>query len=189
MVEQYRKTAYHESGHVAMAYISDYHCKEVEILVSGDGKTTTEYGDDELLIAAITNCKQFPELFDQLPATIKSKTLDVAFKASMILLAGGVAESIHSNAGMDEENLPLEFSGPDIIRFQNIDYLLKQNFKKHPTDFLEQIAMKINDIFANPEIWDSISALAESIVSQKRMKLTRVEIEDILTKTKFFDNI
>lgn len=189
MLEQYKKTAFHESGHIAMTYFAEYSCQEVEVLVSGDGKTTINYGNDLLLISAITNCQEYPEMFNELPASIKLTSPEVAFKASLILLAGSIAESIHSDNGIVDGDMEVELSGPDLIRVQNIDYLLSSISKNHSTDFIQENITNIMMTFSIPEVWNSISVLAESILSKEGMKLTRQEIESTLAETGYFDHI
>lgn len=189
MLEQYKKTAFHESGHIAMTYFAEYSCAEVEVLVSGDGKTTMNYGNDLLLISAITNFQEYPEMFNKLPSSIKLTSPGVAFKASLILLAGSIAESIHSNNGIVDGDMEVELSGPDLIRVQNIDYLLSSISKNHPTGFIQENITNIMMTFSIPEVWNSISVLAESILSKEGMKLTRQEIESTLADTGYFDHI
>jgi hypothetical protein len=141
------------------------------------------------LITAITNCQEHPEIFNELPANIKLNSPSVAFKASQILLAGSIAESIHLNNGIVDGEMEVEISGPDLIRVQNIDHLLCSILKNHPLDFVQENMRNIMMTFSIPEIWNSISVLAESILSKDGMKLTRQEIEDILTDTGYFEHI
>lgn len=51
----FKTTAFHEIGHIIMGYYNGYSCEETEILSNGDDKTTFNYGNDLLTIAAITN--------------------------------------------------------------------------------------------------------------------------------------
>jgi len=189
MLEQYRKTAFHESGHIAMTYFAEYSCQEVEVLVSGDGKTTMNYGNDLLLISAITNCIEYPEMFNDLPQSIKLSSPEIAYKASLILLAGSISESIHLNNGIVDGDMEVELSGPDLIRVQNIDQLLSSILKNHPSDFIQDNMQNVMMTFSIPEIWNSISVLAEAILAKGDMKLTRQEIEDVLLRTDYFEHI
>ena len=43
--------------------------------------------------------------------------------------------------------------------------------------------------FSIPEIWNSISVLAEAILNKEDMKLTRQEIDDVLLRTDYFEHI
>ncbi|OPG97814.1 hypothetical protein B2I21_13875, partial [Chryseobacterium mucoviscidosis] len=85
--------------------------------------------------------------------------------------------------------MEVELSGPDLIRVQNIDKLLSSIFKNHPSDFIQDNMQNVMMTFSIPEIWNSISVLAEAILNKEDMKLTRQEIEDVLLRTDYFEHI
>jgi hypothetical protein len=147
------------------------------------------YGNDLLLISAITNCIEYPEMFNNLPQSTKLSSPQVAYKVSLILLAGSISESIHLNNGIVDGDMEVELSGPDLIRVQNIDKLLSSIFKNHPSDFIQDNMQNVMMTFSIPEIWNSISVLAEAILNKEDMKLTRQEIEDVLLRTDYFEHI
>ncbi len=84
--KRFEQTAFHESGHIVMTYFAGYTCDEVELLTNepGNGKTTMNYANDLLLIAAITNVKTDPDIFNGLPSEVKSQSLVVSSRISTI---------------------------------------------------------------------------------------------------------
>jgi hypothetical protein len=172
-----------------MTYLKNYTCHEVEILESGDGKTTMDYGDDLLLISAMMNCIEYPEMFNDLPQSTKITAPKIANKVLFILIAGSIAESVYLNNGIVNDDMKVELSGPDLIRVDNINYLLSSILKNHPANFIEKMMQDILMIFSLEEVWNSISVLAETILKNEHMMLTKEEIEHVLAITGYFDFI
>ena len=180
------QTAYHESGHIILAYLTGYEVLECEVLQNGDGKTTFEYGKDLLLIAAITNCKEEPEMFNELPKEIKVNCLTVSNKIISILLAGSVAESMFLNNGVIDENMNVEISGPDLIRSENVDHFLSEIKKEqHDSNYIQNNMTELFNTMNITEVRKSVSELAERLLAKK--KISQNEIEDILKTTGFLD--
>ncbi|ABQ05331.1 hypothetical protein [Flavobacterium johnsoniae] len=187
MTEILEKTAYHESGHIIMAYLNKYFCEETEILPNGDGKSTFNYGSDLLTITAITNFKDEPDIFNNLSESIKRNCPEIAFKSTLVLIAGSIAESIYLNDGISGEEMDVEISGPDLIRIENINFLLSQINLNHKTDFIPEMMYTAMTIFADKKIWDTITILAKSLFNKNNKKLSKSEIETILTDCGFVE--
>lgn len=187
MSEDFIKTAYHESGHIVMAYFNKYICVETEILGNGDGKSTLDYGNNLLMITAITNYKNNPEIFNSLPQNLKFKSAEIAFKAALVLIAGSISEAIYLNDGLDKEEIDVEISGPDLYRVENIDFLLSKIKKNHKNDFISSMMRTAMVILKDEISWTAITLIAHAIHENPRKKLLRSEIQTILRDCGFLD--
>jgi len=69
MKTQLEKSAHHEAGHIILTYTTGYSCERVVLNAGADGNayTVQNYGNDLLLITAITNYKSDPKIFNELP--------------------------------------------------------------------------------------------------------------------------
>ncbi|WP_166925037.1 hypothetical protein [Flavobacterium poyangense] len=187
MTEIYKKTAHHESGHIIMGFLNDYSCEETEILSNGDGKTRFNYGNDLLTIAAITNCKNDPEIFNDLPQSVKLNCPEVAFKSSLVLVAGSIAESIYLNNGISGDEMDVEIAGPDLVRIENIDFLLSQIDRNHKANFIPKMMHTTMTLFADETIWNATTILAEALFEKENRKLSKSEIDAILEDCGFIE--
>lgn len=187
MNEQYLATAYHESGHIIMTYSAEYACDGVTILPNGDGNTTMNYGNDLLLVAALSNFIAEPDIFYGLPEQMRMRVFDVGFPLAFILIAGAVAEAIHRQGGIPDDNLLVELSGPDLERVANINNILAHYNPNHNPEFVTESMETVTEIFSNPVVWNTISAIAQAVLVTPNMSLNRQEIETILSNSGYFE--
>ena len=187
----FEKVAYHESGHIVIAYLSGYECDSVELLnhEAGTGKTRMNYGDDLMLFASITNCKTDPDFFNSLDKTQKSQSTGVSHRAATILLGGSAAESAYLNGGKVEGNMPVEVSGPDLERVDNIHFFLSQIKSDHDPNYIQETLRKVLLIISIPEVWTAIDSLAKTLLAKPNKKLGKTEIESILQESGYLDYI
>ncbi len=186
--ERFLQTAYHEAGHIIFTYLTGYSCDGCELLGNGDGKTSSEYGKDLLLITGIINSQEQPEIFNNLDKNIKAQFPVVAHRIMTIYLAGSVVESAFLNNGIVNGNMEVEISGPDLIRANNIQYLLLQLKKEnHDSNYIQKTMTDLFTMISLDEIWKPISELAKKLI--EKGKLNKQEIEDVLNQSGFLEYI
>ena len=186
--ERLLQTAFHESGHIIFTYLTGYSCDACELLDNGDGKTLSNYGSDLLLITGITNCIEEPDIFNGLDKKVKVHFPVVSHRIVTILLAGSIVESAFLKGGVINGNMEVEISGPDLIRVNNVNYLLTQLKKEnHDSNYIQNTMSDLFTMISLDEIWSPISELAKELA--KNRKLNKLEIESILNKTGFIEYI
>lgn len=183
------KAAHHEAGHILITYFTGYTCEKVVLNANanGDACTVQNYGDDLILITAITNSKIMPEMFNGLPKEIKKFTPVVAHKAANVLLAGPVCESIYMNNGIIDGNMSVDLSGEDLIRVEQIDFLLKTIFPQHDPNFIQVLMTDLFTFFSHYEFEMATAALVSGMKTAPNYTMDRKEIETILKKTGYLD--
>lgn len=191
MKTQIERSAYHEAGHIILTYLTGYSCDKVALNADADGNafTVQNYGNDLLLITAITNYKTDPEIFNELPNEIKNKTLSTAHKATSILLAGSVTESICLNDGLISPEMEVVVSGPDLTRSEQIDFLLSKILPGHDPDFIKNKTSELFEFFVLEEFTNAADNLAKAMLTSSDLTLNKEEIEEILTNTGFLEFI
>jgi hypothetical protein len=189
----YEQCAYHESGHIVMAYLSRYKCDSVTILEdgSGNGFTKFDYGNNSMteLIASLVNFSEYPEIFDSLPANAKAVAPQVAFKISGTLLGGPVSEALYKAGVEFEGDLPIEVAGPDLLRVSSIDHLLSTIDREHNPNYVNETLGSIVNLLRQRQTWIAIETLAKDILNSTTKSLTRQEIESSLQKSGYLDFI
>lgn len=179
--------AYHESGHIVMAYLSRFSCEGVAILQdgSGDGYSKFNYGHPRIteLVAAIVSYQEHPQFYHSLSPEVKSATEIMAYKMCGTLIGGAVSEALYK-AGPDFiGDLPVEFSGPDLLRINSIQSLLSQIVSGHPRDYVEEQMTGIILIMQSEETWKAIEELASAIINAPSQRLSKTEIEQSLSSS------
>jgi hypothetical protein len=188
--KNFERTAYHESGHIVITYLSGYTCDSVELLTSepGTGKTTMNYQDDLMLVASITNVTTYSEFFNELTSDVKRQSPGVA-RITSILLAGSVAECTYLNGGKVDGNMEVELSGPDLIRVDNVHFFLSQINTDHDPNYIQDNVQKVLMIMSIPDVWKTIENLAKAIMTKTNKRLDKTEIEAILTTSGYLNYI
>jgi hypothetical protein len=182
--ELFRQGAYHESGHIIVAYLSRYKSDRVELILDdpGSGMTKFDYGglDMTMAIASMQNYTNNPELYNDLPAGLKNICPEVAFKITGTLLGGPVSEALYATGIDFVGNLPIEMSGPDLISVQNIHHFLSDIVTNHKPNYIEHSLSMIVQLLKQQEFWDAIKHLSDSILSSPNKQLNRDQIEQSL---------
>ena len=191
---QEEQNAYHESGHIILAYLSGFKCENVTLLQDGSGNAFTKfnYGDINLnmLITAIVNFNENPEIYNSLPPNLKSQTQLATKKMGGTLLAGSVAEHLFKSGINHVGELEMEISGPDLTRVLSIDSLLKSlNPNTHNSNYIAEELKGIALMFQQENVWNSIDVLAKDILSSPSKSLAQSQIEKSLTDSGFMEFI
>lgn len=187
--EQFELAAYHESGHILMAYLCGFSVDEVRLSIEspGDGFTRFNYGDDRitLLIAGMKNYETSPSLFNELNEEIKKHAGAVSNKYIGVLLGGPLSQAFKEVGIGFQGNLPVEMSGPDLISADNVDLCLSNVVAGHDPNFIQKNFIQVAKIFQSEGFWDGIEHLANSILESDEKSLSKTDIEKSLQDSGF----
>jgi hypothetical protein len=187
-INSLKQRAYHEAGHVVIAYFAGYSCRSFEITEKSPLENTDKYdfGNDLNFIMAAYKYKDNPDSYDSLPQSAKNQCRNLALKAIIVMMGGSAAESVFKSGGKIESNPFFTISVHDLNGADNLDYFLsivKQG--QHPSNYLQSIFRQVLKLLETKEVWNAISALADAIIESEETKLERKDIEKTLTETGF----
>ncbi|TKB96960.1 hypothetical protein [Pedobacter cryophilus] len=191
---QEEQNAYHESGHILMAYLSGFTCENVTLLQDGSGNAFTKFNygnyNINILIAAIVTFNEDSEMYNSLPANLKSQTQLAAIKIGGTLLGGSVAEHLFKSGSDFKGQLEIEISGPDLTRVLSINSLLSSlNSKTHDINYIANELERIALIFQQENVWNSIEMLSKEILLSPTKSLSQKQIEESLNTTGYLEYI
>lgn len=176
--EEILKCAYHESGHIVLAYRYGYYCEWVEISNSGDGTSKINYLADLKPITGIKNAQSEPSFLDEFLQNITlEKQRNLSIIALSIAFAGSVAENYHFNQ-VNQGMAEIELSGTDLQEVNNIEFFLDSRFPNQIN--IQYIVQDVYNYISNPNVQTTVNNLANTILSKTDRKLNRMEIEEIL---------
>jgi len=187
----FEQGAYHESGHIVMAYLAGFVSEEVTLLQEdpGSGFTRFNYGQNNVLIASMLNAQNDGSFFNSLPQQTKARSPQVAFKICNTLLGGPVTEALHKFGVDFQGNLEIDMRGPDLISVTNIDYFLSQINQQHRTDYIQHSLGQVINIIRTDQFWNAIKHLADTIMNSPTKSLTQNQIEDSLIQSGYLTYI
>lgn len=191
--ELYKQAAYHESGHVVMAYLTGFKSDFTELILEdpGSGRTKFDYGDQRitLIIAAMQNYISDPSIYNGLPNNLKSVCCQLAFKICGTLMGGPVGETFFKEGIDFKGQLPIEMSGPDLISVNNIHACLMNNIQGHNPDYIRESLINVTEMIQQAETWKAIEHLATKILDSPKKHLDREEIELSLKESGYLEYI
>ncbi len=189
----FEQGAYHESGHIIMAYLSKFNADNVSLILNdpGSGFTKFDYGDIRitLLIAAMQNYSKDPSIFNELDSNIKNAASQVGFKIAGTLMGGPVSEAFYKSGIDFNGGLPIEMSGPDLLTVESIDLCLSQKTLNHNPNFIYNTLTVVVSLIKQENVWKSIEHLSSTIMKSPNKKLSRLEIEDSLNQSGYLNFI
>ena len=189
----FEQGAYHESGHIIMAYLSKFKADNVSLILNdpGSGFTKFDYGDFRitLLIAAMQNYSKDPSIFNELDSNIKKAASQVGFKIAGTLMGGPVSEAFYKSGIDFNGELPIEMSGPDLMTVESIDLCLSQMTLNHDPNFIYNTLTGVVSLIKQESVWKSIEHLSATILKSPNKQLSRLEIEDSLNQSGYLNFI
>jgi len=189
----FEQGAYHESGHIVMAYLTRFKSDEVRLLQNdpGSGFTRFDYGDPRitLIIAAMQNYAQDPSIYNGLDSALKKSTTQIAFKVVGTLLGGPVSEAFHKSGVEFEGELPIEMSGPDLISVQSIHLCLSNNFPNHDPNYITTSLTQVVKLLRQPDCWTAIAHLSSALLNSPNKHLNKQQIENSLLASGYLNFI
>ena len=180
--------AYHEAGHVVVAYLSGYSCRNLKITEKNplENRESFDFGKDTELIFSMYQYKNDPENYDNLSPIVKDSCRKVALKTIIVLLGGAAAEIVYKNNGKAVENPLVKFAGDDLEAADKIDYFLTViKHGQHATNYLKVVFRQVMELLVIKEVWSAVSAVANAVMNSESNTLERKKIEKILLDTGF----
>jgi hypothetical protein len=164
--------AYHEAGHIVMCYLVGYTVKKSSIYSTGDGQTHVDYGNEESDVLGVMTLGESYQIIET-----KQLNDDVCKKMVCILLAGGISESIYTHGIDYVGTAKVEFSGPDMVKSENICKL--KSFS------IRDILSEYYDLLKFEDIWDAIDKLASNLLLSNDNTIEKDKIELTIKNSKF----
>lgn len=186
----FEQAAYHESGHIVLAYTADFACTGVSLNAAtpGEAWTRMDYGEDITLATAILISDSHPEVYNTLPRETKAPSPNVANRLCHMLCGGPLAEAWHKHGVQFKGKLEVEMQGPDLIRVKAIDQFLTSILKeRHPRDYVDKTLALLAEVVRSDEFWITIRAMAAAILAAPNRTLDRAGIETVLNQSGFLD--
>ena len=180
--------AFHESGHIVMAYLKGYRCNYVELSEEdpGNGVSMMDYGADLELADAIINSKVSARIFNELPKKDRARGCGTAQTLVEIFLAGSCAETIHQHKRIYKRKVEIDFSLSDIQGVDRTDYFLTLLSIESPENYIQDLVVQTFQFLLKDEIWQAVDELSNRVLASSELKLRRREIESVLKKHRYF---
>ncbi|KAB2915992.1 MAG: hypothetical protein F9K23_09680 [Bacteroidetes bacterium] len=189
----FEQGAYHESGHIIMAYLARFKSDQVTLLQNepGSGFTRFDYSDPRitLIIAALKSYVDDPTIYNALDNSLKNSTPQIAFKILGTLLGGPVSEALYKTGVTFEGELPIEVSGPDLRSIESIHLYLSNNIANHPPNYIDGAMEQVITLLKQPNFWTAIEHLASTLLNSPNKTLNRQQIENSLLTSGFLNFI
>ena len=181
MSEVLKSAAFHEAGHVVMAYFTGYSCDEMMIEKNGNGMTKMNYGEDHLLITALLNPYSFPPFLKSLPEEQLINVPVIAKRTCSILISGSLSESIFKTKSKNNGQLQVDLTGPDLTKAEQIASIAEFD--------LDQEMQQLYHVLSANESWTAIKRIAHSVINNSSNELSRIEIEETLNQCGYINYI
>jgi hypothetical protein len=179
------KSAYHECGHIVMAYIFGYSCKEVNLTKPYNSKLILDYHSKSEQVEAIRQYTSKPELYYALGQNDKKQSAETAVELLTIMLAGSVSETVF----LTEEDLssfpPYPIEPHDQKEVFSIDFFLAQINTRHQMDFIHKTSKEVATLLSFPFIRRTVDLLQKELYAHK--VLTQKRIEELFQSTGFWE--
>jgi hypothetical protein len=180
------KAAYHECGHIVMAYIFGYRCREVNLSKPENRKLALDYHSKTDLVEAIRQYAIKPELYYALDHTCKKSSAETAVELLTIMLAGSVSETVFLTEEEHQTSFPpYPIAAHDQKEVFSIDFFLAQTNTKHQMDFIQKTSKEVATLLSFPFIRRTVSQLQKELYAQK--VLTQQRIEQLFQATGFWE--
>lgn len=180
------KASYHECGHIVMAYIFGYRCKEVNLTKPDNHKLLLDYHSKTELVEAIKQYTIKPELYYALDHADKKESTDTAVELLTIMLAGSISETVFLSEEDDLSSFPPYPIAPhDQKEVFGVDFFLAQTNTRHQMDFIQKTSKEVATLLSFPFIRRTVAMLQKELFTHK--VLTQFRIEQLFQSTGFWE--
>ena len=169
--------AIHEAAHIVIAYYSGYPPIEVFVTEDGMGGYSASYGCNHGQALKLIETE-----VDENTFTIDNGLDEDIFRANaqdflMILIAGGVAETVYRNNSTGSDNRQIDLRGKDLRQADAISKYLGIDIEEEKKAMCECLKGQI--------FWDAIIHLSEKIMLSESLKLNNKQIMSSLIESGF----
>lgn len=176
-----KRAAFHESGHIVCAYFVQWAASDVKLTITNgrtqNAVTTYNFLEDIRIVQVLEN----PNSLSSLTEDEKERFQGVLINRCVSLLGGPIAEALFLNGVDFIGKIEIDIRGPDSIRSFNLERLNFNIFKER--NLVQNQLKDVTNILKMPIFWDSISKLADNILSAKGYQINQSKIEEILNET------
>jgi len=193
-IEIIKCAAFHESGHILMAYLMEWSVKEVKIVLNDEdlfenGVTKYDYAEEQSFINLVSNYRNEIPYFNSLNETQKENCFDVAEKRLYTVMGGPISEKGYL-IGNNTRSWVIDRTDirkcDDRIYF-TFEEFLKENNPNFDINFFDNNTKKFAKWMSKEEVWHFINTLAHELISARNYVMTNIQVEDVLTRNGYFD--
>jgi hypothetical protein len=175
--------AFHEAGYILFAYLCGYTCLYTELINEDNEEgyssiTLIEYGKDAHRASTLSEGNIDIDYFRTLSLGEKLETIETGRRLSRIFLGGSVAMAVHKNEGNPHIPLPIQIDYIDLVRTEQIHYVLQELCVDKEEDFIENILKDTLYTLSNINLWNTIDDLSQRLIQHKQ--LSKNDIEECL---------
>lgn len=193
-LNEIKQAAFHEGGHLIMAYFLKYNVEKVQILLNENksvkcGKTRYLYGNATAFFAGLDNVNDLINRYSHINSEMRKSYISLAYPRALILMGGPIAEAIYLNEDDNPTSLNIEFRGPDFVRVKLIERFLSSYDTDYKNDFLKKNMKMVAALFSREIFWNSITQFATKLINTEGLCINQKAIESILKDTEFIEYI
>ena len=189
----FEQGAYHESGHIIMAYYAQFKSDNVTLIQNdpGSGFTRFDYLDPKIIcmITAMQNYAHDPSIYNELDNSLKNLAEQVASKIMGTLLGGPVSEALYKSGISFEGNLHIDVSGPDLKSVESIHLCLSNNIPNHSPNYITNTLKQVVNLLRQPNFWAAIEHLSSTLLGSPNKMLNKKQIENSLSTSGYLNFI
>jgi hypothetical protein len=178
------RPAFHESGHVVMAYTYGHFCTNVA--GDGQGGFRTQYllQGTSRVIEAIQNIELNPKLYEELRPEEKALGPEVGLQLISILAAGSFAEWIFADRKIPKNVSIREIEFTDQAQMMVADRFLQNHHPQYSVHLVEAQLLNVGKLLAYPPIRRAVESLHQVLYLDGQ--IDRRGIEDCFRKCGFW---
>ena len=178
------RPAYHESGHVVMAYTYGHFC--MEIASNGDSGFRTQYlfQGTSRVIEAIQNIEVNPYLYEKLRPEEKALGPEVGLQLISILAAGSFAEWIFVDSKIPNNVFIREIEFTDQVQMMVADRFLQNHHPYYSDHLVETQLSNVGKLLEYPPMRRAVESLHQVLIRDGR--IDRKGIEECFRKCGFW---
>jgi hypothetical protein len=179
--------AYHEAGHAVVGHYLGFTVTEIVLSPSdpGAGITAFNYGNENLLMAAILSLGIDPSIFNSLPINEKLNAPQAIVRMTHTLLAGSISEAILKYGSGHVGVMEIHVNDSDGTRIEVLDALHRHINKSLPLNYVQGALLQLTETLRAPTFWNVIQTVAIALINSSNKSLREKEIAEIFEHLKF----
>jgi hypothetical protein len=176
-------SAFHEMGHVIMAYLMGFQVNNVKLYENGEGSTSINYGLDSDVCKAILLLPDTSEMNSLFQNNRPNIVLTIR-RFFYMLCAGIASEALYHGEKDTDGKLVAEADRTDLSDVQRGEELLVFMFNRYPKDFprsyFDDTMSEVGTMLNITAFSQAITLLVGKATRSKDYKIDNSQIEEIL---------